>query len=329
MKTVLTAIALALLMPVVASAQQAAELGRSAEQAELPPPPPPIAPPPTLPVETSPYFETGVLVWFGADLAGEVHFITFETGEKRQTPCEVRLAPGKHRLQVDDGEYEQNVKVRAEGDQVFLVGKRKIRRPRAFEALPNRPPEVPEQATPVPRVRFGVNLGLSPLGWVQSPGKSRDLEGIVEAALHLRLGAQLTENLAVYYQGSAILGLTTKVCASYTTFSFGGGSSRSGCTYGQPNYSTQIHASSAVFEVTLRHRLQIALGPSLFVGLFGGQPIASGPVGGGGVLRIGAAFPGNHSRRQGFSVGLQGHLAAFPGNGLFADVALVLGYELF
>ncbi len=184
-----------------------------------------------------------------------------------------------------------------------------------------------------PRVRFGVSFGWSPVAKVQDPGSSRDDEGVLGFGGHLRLGLQLTDRFAAYYQASGFIANTLKVCVSTPSLSWGPDASGrkpldpSGCT----NYWVPVHASSLVFETTLGHRLQLGLGPSLLYGLFGDQAIGSSPIGGGALGRINAVFAHSQrgSMRQSFSIGLQAQAGFFPGNGRFLSLEVVVGYELF
>ena len=182
-----------------------------------------------------------------------------------------------------------------------------------------------------PSLRFGFNWGWSPLTRVNAPGQSRGDEGIVSFGLHLRAGVQFTRNFAAYYQASGFLGDTVKVCVKGPSLSFSGSGRGTYSPQGCTNYWIPVHASSVLVETTLAGSFQLALGPSILYGQFGDGPIGTDPVGGGAVARLGAVFAHGQtsSMRRSFSIGLQGQVGFFPGDGRFVDVAIYVGYELF
>jgi len=92
-----------------------------------------------------------------------------------------------------------------------------------------------------------------------------------------------------------------------------------------------------VVELTLFDRLQLAVGPALFVGaILGGggyyheRLYWNSLLGGGAMARVNMVLLNRTQggRRHGFSYGFLGHFAGFDG-GQFWDVAFVLGYERF
>lgn len=138
-----------------------------------------------------------------------------------------------------------------------------------------------------------------------------------EISGHLQVGAQFGELVAIYYQ----LGIAWGV--SLLGFAVG-------------NYSFGVWSNAAVFEVTVFRVLQLAVGPSLIVGMAFDSPNRwdptfswPNPVGGGGMARLNVVVPPRRAhRRWGIAIGFQGQFAWFDG-GEYWNVALVLGMEGF
>lgn len=131
---------------------------------------------------------------------------------------------------------------------------------------------------------------------------------------HGRIGAQLNDYFALYYQPSLLFGVTVvNVC------------------FGTNPCGSQLfvlHTSAAVAELTVADGLQMAAGPSFVAG--GGD---AGAVAGLGITgRIGWTFGGmGTGARQGFSIAVHPNGGWFltDGGGGFWDITIALGWDSF
>ncbi len=167
----------------------------------------------------------------------------------------------------------------------------------------------PEARTDEGRLRYGGSVATG-FGFVSAQGES--LTWQLDA--HGRIGAQLNDYFALYYQPSLLLGVTVvNVCLG-----------------GNPCGSklTVLHTSAAVAELTIADGLQIAAGPSFVAG--GGD---SGAVAGAGITgRVGWTFGGRGTgTRQGFSIAVHPNGGWFltDGGGAFWDLTIALGWDSF
>ncbi len=238
-----------------------------------------------------------------------------------QTPCTLLLDPGGHELKVEadpefakwdtagTGRYTQTLVVPRHRRLLVRLGEKRA----AWEE--DKPPSPPFAG---PRLRLGLGLEWEPSQLTHAGER----EGVMGAEVHLRLGLQVSRNLAVYYQGSAAAANTLRVRFCML-----------GCSGSNENYWLFVHASAVLAEATLWDRLQVALGPALFVaGPSWVSPTAgrAAGLGWGGVARLGAVPKPDSSsvRRLGVSIGLQGQAAVFE-KGSLLSLGIALGYDRF
>lgn len=174
-----------------------------------------------------------------------------------------------------------------------------------------QPVYVQQQPQRIGRFRYGIDGGA---GWTFiGPLSGFGITG------SLRLGWQINDNWAVYYQGDIPIG-------------FVGG-----------EVGTRSYAGASLFigtgimgEYTLGDILSFGLGPSLDYGLGGACSSAGDCYGGAGTafgiqariaVTLVAASSGAESRRRGFRVGVSSH-TTFLGD-VFQAINLHLGYEWF
>lgn len=215
-----------------------------------------------------------------------------------ETPCSILVAPGQHALEVP-GQF---------GRSLF------IRRNRQLRLAPgDKYPRIEAEPGPLPfsgpRLRLGGSLEWAPFAQLVHGTQ----ESIMAFEGQVRLGVQFTENLAAYVQASALVGNTMRLPTC----------NLDGCS-DQVNEWPFLLGAGALVEATFWHRVQVALGPALFV-----DP-EDGAAGGGGMVRVGLV-PEPHAtsrRRWGFGIGLQGQFALLP-NGSLWSVGLVGGCEIF
>lgn len=172
----------------------------------------------------------------------------------------------------------------------------------------------PQRPVRVGRIRYGFDLG----GGYMFAGGLRGAS-IVGS---FRLGGQINDQLAVYYQGTLPIGF-----ASGTL----GGVETSGAAI--------VYGSGIMGEWHFTDLFSVALGPSID---YAAGEICSGSgglncVGGVGAyfgiqarlnLTIVAASAGMDTRRYGFRIGLGSH-TSFIGTGVFQFLDIHLGYEWF
>lgn len=174
-------------------------------------------------------------------------------------------------------------------------------------------PVVYQQPRAMGRLRYGADLGagyafIGPLSGVGITGS-------------LRLGWQLDDNWAFYYQGDIPIGLA--------------GGDYLGRTYGG---AAIVIGTGVMGEYTLGDLLSFGLGPSLDYGAGAvcANDSSSVCIGQGGTffgiqaraaLTLVAATGGSESRRRGFRVGVSSH-TVFMGD-VFQAINFHLGYEWF
>ncbi len=255
------------------------------------------------------------MVWVGRDEAVPATLLRLGFPEARavlvdgaavcESPCALLLAPGRHELEVA-GQFKQRLFIRRNRQLRLDPGEKPLR----VEAEPGPLP------FSGPRLRLGGGVEWAPFAQLVHG----DQESLMAFEAQVRLGAQFTENLAVYLQASAMVGNTLR----------GPSCDWSSCT-SQTNYWLPFLGAGTLVEATFWHRLQVALGPTLIwalhpVGLGG----SNGSMGGGGILRVdGVPGPNPTSRRRrGVTVGLQGQFGLFPGGSLWG-VGIAVGYDVF
>ena len=158
------------------------------------------------------------------------------------------------------------------------------------------------------RLRFGVDGGLQ-------AGVDDDVLAL-GVATHVRIGAQLGDYFALYYQAAGIVGGGVRLSI--------GGTGRSSGIF--------MHSSSAMAEVTLGDLFQLAAGPSLFAGARGlaGAAQEVGVYGGGLSARAALSFGGGpEGQRSGFSLGVQTDAGWFDQGPPLFMVGVTAGWELF
>lgn len=160
------------------------------------------------------------------------------------------------------------------------------------------------------RLRYGGSVATG-FGFVTH--QTEELTWHVDA--HARIGAQLNDYFALYYQASLLVGVTVI----------------NGCFGSSSPCSSDVvllHTSAAVAELTIANGLQISAGPSVVVG--GGD---AGAVAGAGITgRLAWTFGGmGTGTRQGFSIAAipNGGWFLTDGGGGFWDLTFALGWDSF
>ncbi|HEY8427323.1 MAG TPA: hypothetical protein VIL20_03080 [Sandaracinaceae bacterium] len=170
-----------------------------------------------------------------------------------------------------------------------------------FEPSPS-----PARRSDEARVRFGASLGT---GFGNADVRNNPM---LPADVHGRIGVQLNDWFAVYYQAMVRVAFELRLCIL-------------ACD-GQSGVDV-VHASTVMAEATLGDGFQVAAGPTVVVGS-GGMGTAAGL---GLTGRVGWTFGGTgEGPRQGFSIALQpngGWYVTQPGG--YFDMTLVLGWDSF
>lgn len=171
----------------------------------------------------------------------------------------------------------------------------------------HEPPQRPGDESRGMRLRFGFDLAPT----VGTTGYIFGLTGTGRA----RVGLQLNDDFAVFYQGAGIVGGGVKIGL------FGSGDSS----------ALFLHTSSAVVEATVADLLQVSVGPSFAAGVQGvpGQGEIT-VVGGGFTGRVAVTFGGRgEGDRQGFSLGAQVDVAFLSPAETVVMAGISLGWETF
>lgn len=174
------------------------------------------------------------------------------------------------------------------------------------------------------RPRYGVSLGFmtgvgdtAPIG---AHGQSDRVSPAAGGELQGRVGLQLDDVLALYYQASFGIAHELPLCI---------GTFPGSC---HMDDTVWIHSSSLVVDFTIADRFQVGIGGSAVVAHFDTlQPVTE--VRPGVLLRLGLVLGGRGAGdRRGLSIGLQGNVSFATQAGAdvpLVDVALSLGWESF
>lgn len=188
-------------------------------------------------------------------------------------------------------------------------------------------PDAPTPRSRGPRMRYGVSLGV--MGGGGDSSQATDEYGAHDTVspafggeLQGRIGVQLEDHFALFYQASLAVGHEVAVCFHVL------GPSR-------PCPPTDdflvLHGSSIVAETTILRGMQIGLGGTAVVAYFGSEhPAFDLRVG--YLFRIGYTFGGDGpGDRRGLSIGAQASMSFVPegGPGPLVDIAISLGWEAF